>query len=85
MKLFLGLLTSHHLRRLKRLVRSIQEANHEPNVDLNPVIVVNTLNDSYYKEVLAEGFPYPVVRTESNGSTTSSDGPTTDDGSTSYG
>jgi hypothetical protein len=67
MKLFLGLLTSHHLRRLKRLVRSIQEANHEPNVDLNPVIVVNTLNDSYYQEVLTEGFPYPVVRTESNG------------------
>lgn len=67
MKLFLGLLTSHDLPRLKRLIRSVQKAHHVSFVDLNPVIVVNTLNDKYYQKVLAEGFPYPVVRTESNG------------------
>lgn len=67
MKLLLTILTNHKLDKLKRLVHSVLNLIPEPNIDLNTVIVVNTLKDDYYQEVLREQFPFPVIRTESNG------------------
>jgi len=67
MKLKLCLLTSHDLKRLKRLVASVQDQIPAESIELHPTIVVNTLSDDYYESVLAEGFPFEVVRTESNG------------------
>lgn len=67
MKLFLGLLTSHRLDKLKRLIQTVREQYRTPEIDLHPVIVVNTLDDNYYQEVLKAQLGYPVVRTESNG------------------
>lgn len=67
MKLLLTLLTHHKLDKLKRLVSNVINLIPEPNIELNTIIVVNTLNDDYYQEVLREQFPFPVIRTESNG------------------
>lgn len=66
-KLCVCILTNHDLEKLKRLVISIQEQVPTDTLHLEPVIVVNTLSDEYYDSVLAEDFPYRVVRTESNG------------------
>ena len=68
MKLMLCLLTSYDLPRLKRLVYNVQhEIFDNKFFDFRPIIVVNTLSEDYYQSVLREHFPYPVVRTESNG------------------
>jgi hypothetical protein len=67
MKLFLALLTNHKLDKLKRLVRTVELQYPEESIELKPVIVVNTLNDEYYQEVLDANLPFEVVRTESNG------------------
>lgn len=67
MKLFLALLTNHKLDKLKRLVKSVQLQYHENTIQVEPIIVVNTLNDDYYEEVKEANFPFKVVRTESNG------------------
>jgi len=67
MKLFLALLTHHKLDRLKRLVKTVELQYPEESIELTPVIVVNTLNDDYYQEVLDANLPFEVVRTESNG------------------
>ena len=67
MKLFLALLTNHKVDKLKRLIRSVQLQYPEETIEINPVIVVNTLNDSYYQEVLEANLPFKVIRTESNG------------------
>lgn len=67
MKLFLALLTNHKLDKLKRLVKSVQLQYHENTIHVEPIIVVNTLNDDYYEEVKEANFPFKVVRTESNG------------------
>jgi len=67
MKLFLALLTNHKIDKLKRLVRSVELQYPEETIELNPVIVVNTLDDDYYQEVLNANLPFKVVRTESNG------------------
>lgn len=67
MKILLTLLTTHHIDKLERLVNNVINLNPVKDVELYPVIVVNTLKDSYYQEVLRKHFPYPVIRTESNG------------------
>ena len=67
MKILLTLLTSHHIHRLKRLVRSVELQYQDPRVEVVTIIVVNTKNDEYYRQVISEKFPYPVIRTESNG------------------
>ena len=67
MKLFLALLTNHKLDKLKRLVKSVQLQYHENTIQVEPIIVVNTLNNDYYEEVKEANFPFKVVRTESNG------------------
>lgn len=66
-KLMICLLTSHDLNRLARLIVNLKELIPAPSIELFPIIVVNTLNDSYYDAVLQQEFPYPVIRTESNG------------------
>lgn len=66
-KLMLCLLTSHDLMRLKRLVINLSELISAESIELFPIIVVNTLNNEYYLDVLKQRFPYPVIRTESNG------------------
>ena len=68
MKLMLTLLTSNDLHGLKRLVCNVKyELINNGFFDLYPIIVVNTLSEEYYQEVLNQKFPFPVVRTESNG------------------
>lgn len=67
MKLFLCLLTSHDLPKLSRLIKCVVNANPTKVLEVYPHIIVNTLNDRYYAEVLAANFPFPVIRTESNG------------------
>jgi hypothetical protein len=66
-KLMLCLLTSHDLNRLTRLMVNLRELIPAPSIELFPIIVVNTINDNYYNEVLQQKFPYPTIRTESNG------------------
>lgn len=63
----LCLLTSSCSKRLVRLVNNVREIKGVPEVELFPIVVVNTLNDSYFQEVLKLQLPFPVVRTESNG------------------
>lgn len=66
-KIMLCLLTSHDLGRLHRLILSVEELKKVSSIELFPVIVVNTLDDSYYTKILGQRFTYPVIRTESNG------------------
>jgi hypothetical protein len=66
-RLMLCLLTSHDIGRLKRLVTNLSELIPADSIELFPIIIVNTLNNNYYLEVLRQQFPYPVIRTESNG------------------
>jgi len=66
-KILLCLLSHHRIDKLKRLVNSVKQIEEDPLIELEPIIVINTLNDSYYQEVLNEGFSFSVVRTESNG------------------
>ena len=61
------MLSHHNLPALKRMVKSVEQQYEEKNLIIEPVIVINTLNDQYYEDVLNEGFSYKVVRTESNG------------------
>ncbi len=63
-KILITLLTSGKLNFLKESYNSI--INQEPiNIDYDIVIIVNTLNDSYYEEV--NKLFKNVIRTESNG------------------
>lgn len=68
MKHLVTLLTTSDLRGLERLVYVAQE-EIIPAESLNTdfVIVVNTLDDTYYEKVLEKNFPLRVVRTESDG------------------
>lgn len=62
------LLTTSDLEGLKRLVYIVEnEITPAALLDTEFVIVVNTLDDSYYEKVLNENFPLRVVRTKSNG------------------
>lgn len=69
MKLLVTLLTSNDLPRLKRLINSFLNQVDTRGIftEVRCVIVVNTLSDEYYQEVLRSNLPFPVVRTESNG------------------
>lgn len=67
MKILLTLLTSNCITRLVRLVDNVNHILPEKGVDLVPIVVVNTLNDDYYQQVLKLNLPFPVIRTESNG------------------
>jgi hypothetical protein len=66
-KILLTLLTNHRLDKLKRLVKAVESIIPDESIEIKPVIVVNTLNDDYYKEVKKAGFSFDVVRTDSNG------------------
>jgi hypothetical protein len=66
-KILLCLLTHHRIDKLKRLVKSVESLYPDPSIEIEPVIVVNTLNDEHWEAVLKEKFPFKVVRTESNG------------------
>tara|TARA_R110001592_G_scaffold96442_1_gene276955 strand:+ start:723 stop:1655 length:933 start_codon:yes stop_codon:yes gene_type:complete len=66
-KILLCMLTHHNLPALKRMVKSVEQQHKEENLIIEPVIVVNTLTDQYYEDVLNEGFSFKVIRTESNG------------------
>jgi len=66
-KILLCLLTNHRIDRLRRLIKSVLELEPSKLVEIEPVIVVNTLNDSFYEEVLNTNFPFKIIRTESNG------------------
>lgn len=68
MKLMLCLLSNHSIVKLKRLVECVlNEVEPADSIEVEPVIVINTQSDDYYKEVLQQNFPFPVIRTESNG------------------
>jgi hypothetical protein len=66
-KILLCLLTHHKIDKLKRLIKSVKQIQEDSLIELEPIIIVNTLNDNYYKEVLNEGFPFKIIRTKSNG------------------
>lgn len=66
-KILITLLTNHKLDKLKRLVKSVETIIPNDSIEIEPVIVVNTLNDDYYNQVINEGFSVKVIRTESNG------------------
>ena len=62
------LLTSSDLDGLKRLVYAIEnDIIRAPSLETEFVIVVNTLDDTYYDKVLNENFALRVVSTSSNG------------------
>jgi hypothetical protein len=67
-KLLVTILTSNNIERLKRLLYIIDNkmfAAQNLYVEYN--IVVNTLSDEYYEEVLALNSQHKVIRTESDG------------------
>jgi glycosyltransferase involved in cell wall biosynthesis len=66
-KILLCLLTYQRVDKLKRLVKSVENLEPHPLIEIEPLIVVNTLNDEHYEEVLKANFPFKVIRTESNG------------------
>tara|TARA_R100000900_G_scaffold46050_2_gene36927 strand:- start:62 stop:958 length:897 start_codon:yes stop_codon:yes gene_type:complete len=66
-KILVCLLTHHRIDKLKRLVKSVENLEPHPLIEIEPVIIVNTLNDEYYEEVLKTNLPFKVIRTESNG------------------
>jgi len=67
MKLLLALLTNHDLPKLNRLIRCVENFWPTKELEINTIIVVNTLNPEYEKEVLEAHLPYPVYITKSNG------------------
>lgn len=68
MKHLVTLLTTSDLDGLRRLVYLVEnEIAPAPSLDTEFVIVVNTLDDTYYENVLKEGFPLRIIRTECNG------------------
>ena len=66
-KILLCLLTHHKIDKLKRLIKSVKEIKEDPLIEIKPIIVINTLNDSFYQEVLKEDFSFEIIRTKSNG------------------
>lgn len=66
-KIFLCLLTNHNINKLKRLVKSVENIIPDNLIEIDPVIVVNTLDDDYYNQIKDENFSFRVERTESNG------------------
>lgn len=67
-KLFVAILTHHRIDLLDRCIKSYYSAVQLVQLEVEPVIVVNTLSDEYYEEVLSKDYGgIRVVRTESNG------------------
>jgi len=75
-KLLITILTHHNLPALKRMVRSVEDQEAEENLSVEVIIVVNTINDDYWREiqnselVLGQALSklsYKIIRTESNG------------------
>lgn len=66
-KMMICLLTNHRIDKLKRLVKSVEGLEESNFLKTETIIVVNTLNDEYYQEVVNAQFPFKVIRTESNG------------------
>lgn len=67
MKIMLCLLSSSCISRLVRLVNNLNEIIPVKGVELCPIVVINTLDDSYFQKVLKLKLPIPVIRTDSNG------------------
>lgn len=68
-KLLVTLLTTSNLEALSRLVYVItNEMLEAPTIDADFVIVVNTLDESYWDKVLKQNYPLEVIRTWSDGS-----------------
>ena len=67
MKLLVLILTSSKINLLKRALKSALTQKNI-NIDYDVKIVVNTLNEEYYKEVIATIKGVEIIRTESNGS-----------------
>lgn len=67
MKLMLTILTTNNIEKLVRLVNNISDIIRVPELELCPIIVVNSTNPNYFQEVLRLKLPYPVIKTESNG------------------
>lgn len=67
MKILTTLLTSNDIPRLRRLVAAALEVRPVTGVDWEVVIVVNSIHEGYFEEVLAQEFPFTVVDSVSNG------------------
>ena len=67
MKLLTLILTSSKINLLKRCLKSAQTQNNT-TIDNTIKIVVNTLNEDYYKEVVKTIKGVEIIRTKSNGS-----------------
>lgn len=63
----LTILTTNNIEKLVRLVNNISHIIRVPDLELYPIIVVNSTNPRYFQEVLRLKLPYPVIQTESNG------------------
>ena len=61
------LLTSNDVPKLSRLIESVQGVINISTIEWEVVIVVNSIHDGYYEEVLGLDQPFRVVNTESNG------------------
>ena len=66
-KFLISLLTSGKIKFLKAAYKSIMRQLNTI-IDYDIIIIVNTLNDNYYKEVLENIQNCKIIRTESNGS-----------------
>lgn len=67
MKIFLALLTSSCIPRLKRLVKSVQQIQPVEGIFLQPVVVVNSTDPAYFESITKLNLPYPIFKTPSNG------------------
>lgn len=67
MKLMTTLLTSNDVPKLQRLIRSVQGVIKINSLEWEVVIVVNSIHEGYYEQVLELDQPFRVVNTESNG------------------
>ena len=67
MKLMTTLLTSNDVPKLARLIKSVQGVIPISSVEWEVVVVVNSIHDGYYEQVLQLDQPFRVVNTESNG------------------
>ena len=66
-KLLIAVLTSSNLLALKESIKSIENQKNT-KIKYQLVIIVNTLNDSYYEEVKSNiKKKYKIIRTKSNG------------------
>ena len=68
MKLLVLILTSSKIKLLKRAIKSVENQFKVSLFSYELKIVVNTLNDEYYKEVVKTIKNIEIIRTESNGS-----------------